>query len=345
MIRVGVVNASGTIGRRTIDALRLQPDMKFVGCTKNTPDFKARLLAQRGVTMYTANQDADKAFLERGIPIAGSLKDLLREVDVVVDTSPRGTAEASKQLYDRENVKVIFQGSERGLCEFVFVACCNFDEARGRREVRVASCNTTAICRAIAAVNHSDDIDEVYVVMVKRSVDPTNGRGGLVDAFYPDPLTIPTLHSLDVKKLFPHADVITAAVRVPVTHFQFHTLYLHSRRLLDEREVLNQFEASERITLISGRDGINSSAQLLELGREMGRPRGDIYENLIWEESIHVDTNRLFFYQVCHQEANVVPENVDAIRAIASSCDRDYSVSTTNSTLGITNGVPCRSEP
>jgi len=35
----------------------------------------------------------------------------------------------------------------------------------------------------------------------------------------------------------------------------------------------------------------------------------------MWEETIGISKNKLFYIQAVHQESNVVPENIDAIRA------------------------------
>jgi len=68
---------------------------------------------------------------------------------------------------------------------------------------------------------------------------------------------------------------------------------------------------------------------------DLGRPRADLYENCIFEDSIYANKNELCFFQAIHQEADVVVENVDAIRAMTGlSKDASDSIKLTNSALG-----------
>ncbi|MCK5334190.1 MAG: glyceraldehyde-3-phosphate dehydrogenase, partial [Candidatus Aenigmarchaeota archaeon] len=49
----------------------------------------------------------------------------------------------------------------------------------------------------------------------------------------------------------------------------------------------------------------------------LGRSRSDMFEIAVWKESINVvNGNELFYVQAIHQESDVVPENIDAIRAM-----------------------------
>ena len=72
--------------------------------------------------------------------------------------------------------------------------------------------------------------------------------------------------------------------------------------------------------------------------RDLGRPRGDMWEVVYWEDILDVvDGEFNMVYQV-HNESIVVPENVDAIRALTGfETDWNVSVSKTDKTLGITH--------
>jgi len=48
-----------------------------------------------------------------GIPVAGTLDDLLGQVDVVVDCAPKKIAALNKERYREAGVKGIFQGGEK----------------------------------------------------------------------------------------------------------------------------------------------------------------------------------------------------------------------------------------
>jgi glyceraldehyde-3-phosphate dehydrogenase (NAD(P)) len=61
-----------------------------------------------------------------------------------------------------------------------------------------------------------------------------------------------------------------------------------------------------------------------------------VWENAIWGESITVEGgDELYLFQAIHQESDVVPENVDAIRAVLGTADRRESIERTNDALGM----------
>jgi len=52
-----------------------------------------------------------------------------------------------------------------------------------------------------------------------------------------------------------------------------------------------------------------------------------------------MDGPDLYLFQAIHQEADVVPENVDAVRAIADVATKEESVERTNEALGVGSGL------
>ncbi len=73
----------------------------------------------------------------------------------------------------------------------------------------------------------------------------------------------------------------------------------------------------------------------MEAFRDSGRLLGDIYENAVWEDSVWASGREVWVAQAVHQEAIVVPENIDAIRAVTGVSDKVSSIKLTNDTLGI----------
>ena len=72
MIRVGV-NGFGTIGRRVADVVAKSPDMKLVGVVKTKPDYKAKIAAQKGYTLFGVDAKSVKSFKDGGYKAAGML--------------------------------------------------------------------------------------------------------------------------------------------------------------------------------------------------------------------------------------------------------------------------------
>jgi len=95
------------------------------------------------------------------------------------------------------------------------------------------------------------------------------------------------------------------------------------------------FSEESRLFLIPESAGIDGAGTLKDYAADIGRPRGDLWENCVWEESISVEGQDLYLFQNVHQEADVVPENVDAIRALTTDMPRPESIALTNETLGM----------
>ncbi|MFP4632623.1 MAG: glyceraldehyde-3-phosphate dehydrogenase, partial [Halobacteriales archaeon] len=94
-------------------------------------------------------------------------------------------------------------------------------------------------------------------------------------------------------------------------------------------------EGESRVRFVEPDDGVESTAEVKEMMLDEGRPRGDAWENFVWRESVSVDGGEVYFFQAIHQESDVVPENVDAVRAISGFDDGVESVRMTNEALGI----------
>ncbi len=73
----------------------------------------------------------------------------------------------------------------------------------------------------------------------------------------------------------------------------------------------------------------------MDYARELGRDRSDMYENIIWSDSVTVCDEEVYFFMGVHQESIVIPENIDAIRAIIGTSSKEESISLTNTTLAI----------
>jgi glyceraldehyde-3-phosphate dehydrogenase (NAD(P)) len=94
-------------------------------------------------------------------------------------------------------------------------------------------------------------------------------------------------------------------------------------------------DTDPRLFVIPGEVGLDSAGTLKELAKDADRPRADIWENCIWDDSISLDGRELSLFQAIHQEAIVVPENIDAVRAIFGAGSKVASRRRTNERLGI----------
>ncbi|WNY28380.1 hypothetical protein MmiEs2_05650 [Methanimicrococcus stummii] len=328
------INGYGTIGKRVADAVALQDDMEIIGISKTRPNFEAKTAAMKGYDIYTPADKID-SFKKDGYTIAGSVEDMIKAADIVVDCTPGKVGVSNKALYEKEGVKAIWQGGEsKDIAPISFNSEANYADALGADYVRVVSCNTTGLCRVIYPLDQKYGVEKVRVTIVRRGGDPGDIKSGPIDALVLDPIKLPSHHGPDVKTIMPHINITSAAMKAPTSFMHLHVLNIQLKNECTADEVKNLFATRPRIQMIA--DGISATAQIIEYGRDLGRPRNDMWENCVFKESVSVDDGELYFFQAIHQESDVIPENVDAIRAMMSlEKDNLKSIEKTNKSMGI----------
>jgi glyceraldehyde-3-phosphate dehydrogenase (NAD(P)) len=257
---------------------------------------------------------------------------------VVVDGAPEDNGPVNKAAYHQAGVKAIFQGGEEHeLTGTSFVAQCNFEEAIGKEMVRVVSCNTTGLCRTIGAVNSAIGVGKARAVLARRATDPDDVKKGPIDAVVLDPTTLPSHHGPDVQTVLPNVSIVTMAFKVPTTHMHLHSLILSLSKNVPREEVVKTLQAAPRLILVDGKSGYKSTANIMDWARERGRDRNDVYEATVWKDSVTVVDGEAYMFLGVHQEAIVVPENIDAIRALSGGYTREGSMRMTDESLGISH--------
>jgi len=336
MIRVGVVGY-GTIGKRVADAVAKQRDMELVGVAKVRPDYVAITAIKKGFRLYVPSSEI-RNFENMGIEVAGTIEELVQSVDIVIDATPAGRGAKNRaELYDRYGVKAVFQGGEKAdVADISFNALANYPKAVGKRYIRVVSCNTTAILRIVAALMlNGIELERVRVFIVRRGADPKEFTRGPINDLILDSPTIPTHHAVDVKSVVPEIDIVTAAVVAPVTLAHVHLFYATLREGVSRDAVIEALYRTPRILMFDVSKGYRSVAQIVEWARDIGRLRNDVPENIVFTDTIALNNRELFLIMAVHQEAIVVPENIDAIRAAMGIDDMWYSIRLTDESLGL----------
>jgi glyceraldehyde-3-phosphate dehydrogenase (NAD(P)) len=332
-VRVAI-NGYGTIGKRVADAVSCQKDMEVIGVTKTKPDFDARNAVKK-YKLYSAIPENLKAFEDAGIPVEGTVKELLPKADIVIDCSPNKVGAENKKMYDEIGIKAIFQGGEKkDVAELSFNALANYEQAIGKKYVRVVSCNTTGLTRLIYTIKREYGIKKVRATMIRRVVDPKEDKKGLVNGVAPHPIKLPSHHGPDVQTVLPDVNIITTAFRVPTTLMHVHAVSMELLGDAKAEEIVDALQQEPRIMLILADEGFTSTAKVIEYAREL-RLRYDLFENVVWQDSIAVVDGELFVTQAIHQEAIVIPENIDAIRAMLELTSKEESIKLTNESLGI----------
>ncbi len=331
------INGYGTIGKRVADAVAAQDDMEVVGVVKTRPSFEARIALEKGFPLYAAAKENLEDFEKSKIEVSGTLEELLDKADIVIDATPGDMGEEYKKLYQKHRVKAIWQGGEEHeLTGFSFNSEANYRGALGREFARVVSCNTTGLVRVLYALDTEYGVKKARVTLIRRAADPNDIKTGPINALIPDPIKLPSHHGPDVNSILPDIDITTMAVKASTTLMHLHTLNIELKKECTEDEVIGVFKNRPRIRLVSSRDRIKSTAEAMEFAKDMGRSRGDMWENVVWKDSISMNKGELYFFQAIHQESDVVPENVDAVRALLElEKDGKSSIKKTNKALGM----------
>jgi glyceraldehyde-3-phosphate dehydrogenase (NAD(P)) len=173
-------------------------------------------------------------------------------------------------------------------------------------------------------------------VLIRRATDPWESHlEGIINTMVPEK-KIPSHQGPDAKTVVPDLDVVTMAVKVPENVGHLHYWIIELLREASRDEVLDAFRKTPRIAFVRASDGIAALNSTAELMKELGRPRGDMWEVALWEDILTIEGREAYYaYQVDNQ-AIVIPETVDAIRAL---CGRERnaqaSIERTNAALGI----------
>jgi glyceraldehyde-3-phosphate dehydrogenase (NAD(P)) len=100
--------------------------------------------------------------------------------------------------------------------------------------------------------------------------------------------------------------------------------------------VLAAFKTSSRISLLRYSDGFSGINTIKELASDLGRPFANLYEVALWQDMLKVQGNELFYAYMVDNQAIVIPETIDAIRALTGTeGDALSSIRRTDASLGI----------
>ncbi|MEH6721855.1 MAG: type II glyceraldehyde-3-phosphate dehydrogenase [Aurantimonas endophytica] len=334
-IRVAV-NGYGVIGKRVADAVVRQDDMELAGVADISLDWRPRVAMQRGFRLFGATKDHAETMRNAGLDITGSLDDLLGASDLVVDCTPKRIAAVNVDIYRQRGIKFIVQGGEKHeVTGHSFVAEASYASALNRVSTRVVSCNTTSIVRTLTVLKHAGLLHRARGTLLRRATDPWESHiGGIMNTLVPEP-EIPSHQGPDAQNVDPELDVITMAVKVPETLAHLHYWSVQLTRPAAREEVLDAFSASSRIALIRMDAGLTALNTVKELMADLGRPNDNLYEVALWSDMLKVEGDELFYAYMVDNQAIVIPETIDAIRALTGTVSAKESIAKTDATLGI----------
>ncbi len=316
-IKVGVAGY-GTIGQRLADGVALQQDMELVGVADVAPTLAIRALYEKGMpyNLYLVGGSERAAFDALGIPVSGTFEELIGKVDIMLDSAPGGIGAKNKELYQKMGVKAIFQGGEKNaVADVFFHGYANYEKGLDADYLKLTSCNTTGLIRAVDALDRAFGVERVAITIIRRVADPGDYHRGLTNALQME--KAPSHQAVDLMTIMPHVEATGILVHTPVTHGHIITVLATGKdgRKITRDEALACFQKHPRIRVVTMAEGFLGNASFFKYGRDLGRPRGDLYEIGLWADSIVESGDNIMFAIHIPQESVTIPETIDGIRA------------------------------
>ncbi|QPB24293.1 hypothetical protein ISN39_32505 (plasmid) [Rhizobium sp. 007] len=123
----------------------------------------------------------------------------------------------------------------------------------------------------------------------------------------------PSHHATDLKRFFPDLSIISFASHAPTNHGHLIQLFVTCTHPVSAAAVRDALATSPRVVLLTG--ALGSTADVRNLAGSGSR--NDAYAVVVWAESVVTQGHEIALTAAVHMEAIVVPETIDAIRAIA----------------------------
>lgn len=336
MVKVGVVGY-GVIGLRLAAGVSRQEDMELVGVADVGLTLSVRALAERGMPydFYLVDPSRREEVEAAGVKVSGTVEDLVQKCDIILDATPAGVGEKNKALYEQYGKKAIFQGGEStNVADVFFHGYANYEKGLGKQFLKLTSCNTTGLIRAVDCVDRAVGVDNVMITIIRRVADPGDYHRGLTNALKVD--KVPSHQATDLMLIMPHIKATGVLVHTPVTHGHIISTNIKPKKPVTREEVLDMFYAHPRIRVVRIKDGFQGNAALFRYARDLGNPHSDMYEIAVFEETVQVFEGHIIFAFNVPQEAVVIPETIDGIRAATEmQSDRLEGVGMTNKYLNM----------
>ncbi len=330
LLQVGV----GVIGFKNIIYMREMGDIR-VFASERFYCSELKILNNMDVPVYVADEKAAKELAKRGVKLEGIVTDLIGKVDVIDDATRDATA--NFELYSQFGVPVLGNGGEEHASFGTsFSSLGNFDQAFGKKKMRVVSCNTNGLVRLLAAIDEKyglrremedgvrqevgDGFEQKMkinygVSLTRRGADP--GKAGPSNYIEYSPK--PSHHAKDVSDVRKDFKGISRAAVGPWDRGHLHEVTMYVKELpKDEEEFYRYMESKPRITTTREFPDKKNSALLRQYFSNMRRFDGDFPENVIVYDSVLFDrdANTISLVQWIDNASIVVPENINAVYAI-----------------------------
>jgi len=312
------INGYTALGKRIADAVNLQDDMEVIGVSKTIPDFEAELLLIKEYPLFVARED-EMDFEDLGFVVEGDIRNMVEEADIVIDARPPEDSGTGLTIYSEFKKKCIFQSGSIGVCDHVFNSWANYDLAMKQNIMRIPSPDVTGLCRTLVPIEDRIGLNRISATVIRGAHPQQEDSANIPRALSPD-IRHYVMAEPDLMELMPGIRLQVQTIDASFSRIGLHSVMVQLKQEISISDIADIFEKSFRIRLVSAEGGVRTLDQVELMAQDLGRTRSDLYENVIWGDGISVQDDSASFFQAL-DIANVVPENIDCIRAIMGLTD------------------------
>ncbi|MBI1977081.1 MAG: hypothetical protein HYS56_06205, partial [Candidatus Omnitrophica bacterium] len=360
-----LVNGPGTIGAKVLKWAR-RHGFWVLAAKRTANDKETRRLADEGVPLVALKGSDKAAFEKEGLPLFGTLEETLAGggVDIVVDTADGETKDADgntlsvteynlKYIYNRfPDVAVVIQGGEaQGMLPLFettnFTRSGDFRQFRGK-SVQVTSCNTHSTNRVVGpALFHYPRIDGLELHLFRRTADATSAGNGMVDNVAMQAAGSSLKYWKAVQGLYPPSlwEKIQADPTTNVTegsHTHFHAGYVRIKAPgITAKDYARLLQRERTRTAVIGITRFRSKGRFNTgelFGIQQDALAGDPHLFLTPVAVVDVQPGipgSIDIHFATPQESNVVPDNINALHAIAGTFNGTASIGLVDQVMSI----------
>jgi glyceraldehyde-3-phosphate dehydrogenase (NAD(P)) len=331
LIRV-FINGYGNIGRRLATALSMDKEIQFVGIAKYTVDDKVKEALENRFNVYVP-EEMISAFKEGGYSVTGSVKDAVKQSDIVIDAAKEGGGyDNKKSLYEPMNKPAIFQGGEdrhgdRAVADMIHNSRVNYSKAAGRTYVIQGSCNVSGMGRVMQPLieKFGDRIRRYDVELVRRWADLEDSKA-VKDSIEWDRNPH---HQDDVKAFISNANLYVDAFKVPSRMMHLHQMFIRfSGKAPTKDEILECFRNEFGVAIISSAKG---TGDVRKKAIELGFAHGDTNMVHIHQDILRVQDDTVKIAYSDDQTGMVIPENHMLLQSMVFKRPREEAMKRTDS--------------
>ena len=325
-VRVGV-NGVGTFGWSLAAAVGRQPDMELVGIRDVSAQGAAGRASRRGFAIYAAPA-ATGYPAAPPVPMYSRFSDPLGRRDGVADCAPPGGAARILKRCRLAGVRAVVQAGEpHAVAGHSFLAEVNYASAVGRPATRVVSSDAAAALRTLTALQRAGLMDRASGTLIGRP-----GRHRKHEQHRAATPVARRAQDLASEVRAVVTDLNVTAVSVETAHARCHlqSWRVELARGATRDDVMEILSSTPRVAVVRMSEGV-----LAELMSDLGCAEGQSGDVAVWEDLLTVESDEAFYTCQVFDEAIVVCETVDAIRALARVVtDARESIRLTDVSLG-----------